>query len=390
MLPVYAAMLSKTEFGIFDYAIAVGAFVTVILTFEISQAVIRFASEFNENCREQLEYIANGVWFSVICYVVLILLCSMFLKQLSYIFTGEPSNKLLSMFIVISYCTTSFVYLISVVYRAQLNAKASSITAISSGFLVASFTAISLFHTEMDLVGVFLSIILGQLIVIMINLFYSRTLFFVQLKKSRMVEMLRFSFPLVFSSIGVLLATLVDRIMIKELMSFNDVAVYGVAARFASVLLIITMGVQGALSPLIYNNIKSRNLISNIQLIFCAYVLVGLFIVFLLNQSSEFFVNLVVGGAYGEASSLIPIIAAAVLLNGGVVFFPGLSIVKKTKHLASITLFIGVLNILLNYIFIIEYGMIGAAYSTLFASFVYLSVIAITSERYFPVFKFSR
>ena len=66
-------------------------------------------------------------------------------------------------------------------------------------------------------------------------------------------------------------------------------------------------------------------------------------------------------------------------------FFPGLSIAKKTGLIALINLFAAVFNVLLNFFFIKYIGVKGAAISTLISSGVSWLAVAGIAQKYYKI-----
>lgn len=386
MLPIYVAYLSKTELGIYDYITTVGAFIGVVIALEISQSIIRFASEFNEDQELQRDYISHGFWFTIFCYSILTIVMLLFLKHVSHFLTGSSTNLTIAILAVLSFFTTALTYLINIIYRSQLNSKAVTLSSTFSALSVAGLTTLNLVYFDFGLTGLFASVVSGQTLVILINVYRIRHLIKLSFKIDTLTEMLKFSSPLVLASIGVLMSTIVDRIMIKELLSFEDVAVYGVAARFASVLVLLTIGFQNALTPLIYNNVGDRNLRTNLQKLLCGYVITGILFIVALAVMADELVSFFLSSEYMESGPLIPLLALAVMINSAYVFFPGLSISKRTSVIAKISIVTAIVNVILNFSLITRLGVAGAAYATLISSIAYILLTAFWSERYFSFF----
>ncbi len=388
MLPIYVAYLTKTEYGIFDYILTIGSFLGVCIALEIAQSVIRFASESNDNKRQQFKYISNGLWFTLFSYLILIFISLFFLDYLSIFLTNSSDNKLLVLLALLAYLSTAMMYFISVAYRAQLKPKAATLSSAASALLVAIHSLFFIYIFDLGIIALLIGIILSQVAVVVFNIFKMRSMLFFSIDFTLLKEMLRFSSPLVMSSFGVVLSILVDRIMIKEILHFDDVAIYAVAARFASLITLLVVGFQNALAPLIYSNLQSSTLKDNIKKLFYGYAVISIVVILFLSLFSRFFINIVIGIDYQESTILIPILASAVAVHNAYMFFPGLSIAKKTKVLAFINVFTGLFNVLLNYFMIPKYGVVGAAYSTLISAGLYFFLNAYFSEKNFRLFKF--
>ena len=83
-----------------------------------------------------------------------------------------------------------------------------------------------------------------------------------------MREMLKFSLPLVPSSVGVIFINVAQRIMIKGIMSLTDLGLFGVSSRLSSIISIGFQSIQGAITPLIYQNSDDKNTPANLTYIF--------------------------------------------------------------------------------------------------------------------------
>lgn len=385
MLPFYVAYLSKEEYGIFDYILTIGSFLGVCIALEISQSVIRFSSEHNDDKEKQFKYISNGLWFTLISYLIFILVSSLFLEPISVFLTGSKSNNSIVILALFSYLATALMYFVTVAYRSMLNAKAATISSAMSAALVASFSLLLIYLFELRVEALLISLILGQSLVAIFNIYKMRSMLIFKIDFEILKTMLAFSFPLILSSIGVVMSLLVDRIMIKEMLTFEDLAIYGVAARFASLVSLLVMGFQSALAPLIYSSLENTNLNSNLKKMFFGYIVIAFTICLLLYYISDELIKVVVGKSYIQSSEIMPLLALSVIIQSAAMFFPGLSIVKKTHILALINILTGVFNIVLNYIMLPKYGVMGAAYSTLITASLYLILNSYFSEKHYPL-----
>lgn len=385
MLPLYVVYLSKEEYGIFDYILTIGSFLGVCIALEVSQSVIRFSSEHNNDQEKQFKYISNGLWFTLISYSIFILISSLFLESISVFLTGNKGNNSIVILALFSYLATALMYFVTVAYRSMLNAKAATISSAMSAALVASFSLLFIYLLELRVEALLISLILGQSLVAIFNIYKMRSMLIFKIDFKILKTMLAFSFPLILSSLGVIMSLLVDRIMIKEMLTFEDLAIYGVAARFASLVGLLVMGFQSALAPLIYSSLENTNLNSNLKKMFFGYIVIAFAIVLLLYYISDELIEVVVGEGYIQSSEIMPLLALSVIIQSAAMFFPGLSIVKKTHILAFINIFAGVFNIFLNYIMLLKYGVVGAAYSTLITASLYLILNSYFSEKYYPL-----
>ena len=381
MLPVYLSYLDKVEYGIFDYLTTVGSILSVIVSLEVSQAVLRFSSELNNNIDEKAEYVSSGVIFTVSTYALLVIFVYLNLDGLSASLTHTEGLHIVVLLAACSYFSSALLYLTTVIYRSNLDAKSVGISSAISGALSAGVSYVMLSRYELGLHGVLLGLITGQLTVALFNLFELRRYWLVKPNMKKMQKMLKFSAPLVVSGLGVVLSSYVDRLMIKEMLGLSALAEYGVAARLATGATLLTIGFQASLSPLIYSNVHGKETPQNIRKLFLYYSAFGfVFILLAIIFSGEFF-SVFLSGAYSSTSEIFVILFASVVVFSGYLFFPGVSIIGKTHILAYINLVSGFLNFGLNFILIPIYGLYGAAFATLVSAVFYFLVNMYQSEK---------
>ncbi|QTL36087.1 oligosaccharide flippase family protein [Pseudoalteromonas viridis] len=385
MLPVYLSYLSKTDYGILDYITTVGLVLGVVVALEIAQAVIRFSSESENNPHAKAKYINAGLTFTLGCYSLLLILVHLNLESVAHFLTESAENKTIASLSVFSYFSLALMYLSTVIYRSNLNAKSATLSSAVAAAITSIITYLLLSHFSMGLEGVLWGVIIGQLSVAIINLFNLRAFWLVPPCWETLKEMLKFSSPLVISSLGVVFATFADRLMIKEMLDFSELGEYSVAARIASGMTLLTIGFQSALAPLIYSQLDNPDTPRNLNKLLRYYVVIGIGFILVAFLISEPLIVLLAGEGYSKAPDILVILSFSVLLSSAYLFFPGLSIARKTHVLAGINIFSGVLNLLLNLIFIPKFGIYGAGLATVTSSFVSLLLNIFYSEKHFPI-----
>lgn len=386
MLPIYLLFLTKEDYGVFDYIFTVGTFLAVIVSLEIHQALMRFLSENLADKSKQIKIISTTVWFTFFCYLGLFLLSLLGSSWISNIFFGLPNKYALVSLVFITYFISASLYLATVILRSQLKSKSVTLLSASSAVFVAVITYFLLKFYRSDFVSLILGIALGQGIVVILSFVNLRDFIRFKIDKKTLKSMLAFSSPLVFSSLGVVTATLFDRIMIKEMLDFESLGAYGVAARYSSIISLLIVGFQSALAPLIYSSLENPNLKKELKKLFYIYLIgFAVFMIFLFFAIEPLF-KVLFDDAYAISAKLVPILALALGVQSAYLFFAGLSIAKKTKILAVINIVSAIINIILNFIFIPKFGVFGASYATLISAIMYFSLNFYFSEKYFPIF----
>jgi len=385
MLPIYTRVLSQQDYGTFDYLNAIGAFIAVLVALEITQGIMRFAAENQEDTSFTRRIVSTATWFSAGNYFIVILVCILFSEAIAELLLGDARKSDLIIIAVVNFSGAAMVYLINVTLRSQLRAKeAVVISAISAAF-VACFSLVFIVVFDLGIYGLYVAQIMSALIVILIGYYRLRFQIGFVFDKAILKQMLSYSLPLVPSSLAIIVALNSDRLMIKAMLGVESVAIYGVAVRFSSIILLLMIGFQSALTPLIYSKYKEPSTPKDVGALFHWFMaLSALFIVALFLLRLPLTV-LIAGQQYKEASDLIPLLALSSIYSSMYLFFPGLSIAKKTGLIALINLFAAVFNVLLNFFFIKYIGVKGAAISTLISSGVSWLAVAGTAQKFYKI-----
>ncbi len=386
LLPLYLRYLSATDYGTFDFIIVIGAFVNIFVTLELYQAVIRLLPDSKYSTVDKNKIISSSIYFYLLCYLVFFCICCCYLNTLSTQLFGSVDKSGLVILSIVAYFTNAFLSLIITIFRAQLNSRTVVMLSFSSAILVGLISYILLSFYKSSFLSLILGLIFGQGIVIFYSLILLKKKLVINIDGFYLRKMLNFSVPLVLSSAGVLLATLVDRVMIKQMLGYEELGLYSVAARYASIISIIIVGFQSALTPLIYGNLQKKTLRYDLKRLFICYIVLVVLVVLVMYLAEDIIVYLI-GADYIESVRLLPLMTLSVAIHSAYIFFAGLSIEGKTQLLAVINILVGICNIAINYTLIPLFGITGAVYATLFSSLLYLMLNMYFSEKYFPIFR---
>ena len=153
-------------------------------------------------------------------------------------------------------------------------------------------------------------------------------------------------------------------------MSLNEVGLYGIAYRFATMITLLTSGFQLAVTPVIYSHYKLSETPNQLEKLFRYFLLLSLMFFIAVGVFSRDIVSLFTSAQYYSAAPLVPILMSAILLRNMYIFAPGLGIAKKTNVIAGISVASAITNIVLNFVFIPLFGIKGAAIATTIGAFL--------------------
>jgi O-antigen/teichoic acid export membrane protein len=184
-------------------------------------------------------------------------------------------------------------------------------------------------------------------------------------------------FPLFISSIFSWVAESSDKIVIAELLSLNEVAIYAVGYKFGMVILLLTVAYSRAWMPYVIENIDSKYTILK-GVLFSTVLLILLMVFYFVIVT--FVYDIIVPEEYLESIVIVYIVGGAYAVDGISKLINSVFLGKgKTNIYVVINIIAGVLNFILNLTLIPIVGYVGAAYATLVA----FTVSALISSFYY-------
>ncbi len=384
LLPVYTRLLNPSEYGIIDLINIVGSFVNVTIALEIGQGFGRYYADTSIK-EEKLAYSSTSFWFVIFIYTIFLIIALIFSIPFNNLIIGKEYNVAIFQIGLLSIWGSGVFTFLRNQLRWYLKSKYFAIVSIIFTLISYSTTILLMVVFKFGVIGVFWGLIIGYLVANYLSWYFSRENFKFKFDLTKFKEMVSFSLPLVPGSVGTILLLYIDRIAIKDLMTLNDVGIFGIAYRFAATISLLLTGFQGALVPLIYQNYKKPETPGDIAKIFNYFLFSILSFIILLSFFSHELLVIFTTPEYYKAEEVIPIIAFATMFISLYIFAPGLSLVKKTKILTVINVSSGVLNLILNYFLIPIWGILGASLSTLISGIFMFSVNMIFSQKYYNI-----
>ena len=180
------------------------------------------------------------------------------------------------------------------------------------------------------------------------------------------------SFPLLISTISIILYMRIDQIMIKIMIDEYSLGIYSVSVRFVEIFHFIPKILIISILPIIL--ISRRYKLELLKLNSIIFK-ISLLIVFFIFFSSDLLIEILYGKNYEGSVITTKILSFSILfVFYGVVNEHWYISKNLQKYYAIIVFFGAISNIIFNYLLIRQIGLIGAAYSTLITYFLIIFV----------------
>lgn len=366
---VYVARyLGPENYGILNYAISFVALFAVIASLGLDEIVI--------NELVQSTHLRNtilGTAFGLKIFGTLITIC---LILISFIFHfNESQINSYILIIALSYIFQPF-YVIDFYFQSRVQAK-FLVQANILSLIINSIIRLILVIINADLIYFVLVSILDTFIVaIGLLILYTKQNLRISdwnFNFSLAKNLLKSSWPLIFSGVVVMIYMRIDQIMLKEMVGFDKVGIYSAAVRISELWYFIPMAIGGSFFPALINaKIQDERIfLKRISLFLTFMVLISYIIIIPIICFSDDIIMLLYGEKYLEASQVLTIsIWATTFVFIGTASGKYMVIENLTKSMFYRTFCGAIINVVMNLFLIPRYGMVGAAYSTLVAQAV--------------------
>lgn len=165
-----------------------------------------------------------------------------------------------------------------------------------------------------------------------------------------------------------------DRLMIKSMVGLSEAGIYGLAHSLAWMLTLVTQAVLNTMNPWIFQRIKKEEFYRIGKISYAILIIVAISGMGLISIAPEIVRIFAPKDYYSAVWVIPPLVVSVYFLFMYSLFACFEYYYEKSGFLMVASTVGGVLNIVLNYFFIKQYGFIAAGYTTLFCYIFYALV----------------
>lgn len=200
-------------------------------------------------------------------------------------------------------------------------------------------------------------------------------------------DAMKFGVPLIPHTIGAFVIYSTDRVIISNLLDVAAVGIYMVGLQLGQAMGLISDSFNKVYAPWLMKNLSDENTDKN-KVVVNTYIsmLVLLFGGLVWAFIAIYLLPYLVGDSFQNASNIIIYTSLGFTLTGlyylvtNYIFY-----VQKTKYLAMITLFCGLMNIPLTYLMVGSHGIAGAAISFFIVQLMFFILTWVLAAKLYPM-----
>lgn len=388
LLPIYTTYLSVTEYGALELFYLIAAVVSGVLAVGIAHATLRFYYEYDD-VNDRNAVISTNLIASSVITIAGVLLILLFDNQLAkLVFDSDDASVLTGLYLVLATLVLEMstqvclAYLrareLSVFYVALSLVKLIIQVAVNSYLIIVENAGINGILT-----GNLIAVAAGWLILIGFTLYSCGIKFHID----KMKQVVVYSFPFLLGTIVGIVAINADRFMLNQFMGMEAVGIYALAMKLTLLIEVLVAEPFSKSYGAYRFSIMKNDDASDTQNSITRYmtIIVSLAMVAIVYSSHEI-ITIMSNPEYYQAVVILPVL----IFIGGFkvftyIFQTGILYKKATKHIFYLSVFGCITIIILNYIFINLYGLMGACIAKVISSALVLVATNYISQRYMKI-----
>lgn len=359
-IPIFTRLLSPEEYGILSIFNTIGTIAIVFLGLNFHASLSR---KFYEKTDDFGEFLRSNIMFLIILQICGLFFLYFFKTPISNIFN---INSNLFIWAIIISIFGFYIELLKAYFQVnQQSKKFLKISVLNNIFL----TGLSLVGVILLTSNKYMGKIYSQLVVTSIFGIYAFKYLYKICNKGYDFKHIKYSLifgiPLIPHALSSFILNEFDKIIINNISGSYETGIYSFAYNIGMLMMVVVIATNSAWVPMFYkffNEAKYDEINKYVKL----YSKFIVFIAISLTLFSDEIVGIMAGKEYLAATKIVPIIILSYVFVFLYTLYAQYAIYNKKTILVSLfTIISGLINIVLNYIYIPRYGYIAAAYTTL-------------------------
>lgn len=370
-LPLLTGYLTTEEYGSYDLILTLVSLILPAATLQIQTAAFRFLVEHRKNNEKKKSIITNIYLFSIPASILVLII----------LYLVMPISSAFTKLVICGYFLVDMLLGTTRQISRGLSKNLDySISAIFSSIGHIIFSGLLVVFLKQGLIGAIASLIVADSCAFIFLFIKSDILSYIDvstISKDTIIEMLKYSWPMVPNSLGLWVMRLSDRLIVTAVLGVTANAVYAVANKIPNLLSTaqstFTMAWQENASlasddedvGAYYSNMFKT--MYNFY-VGCLAVLIGV---------TPLLFRVLIKGDYSEAYYQMPILFFGVFFNCLTAYLGGIYVAfKKTRSVGITTVAAAICNLVIDLLCINWIGIYAASISTL-VSYLFLFVFRI-------------
>ncbi|MCM1338372.1 MAG: polysaccharide biosynthesis C-terminal domain-containing protein [Muribaculaceae bacterium] len=381
-VPIYTSLFSQEQYGLYTISIAMLSFLCIIFSDWVGLSGLRFFRH-HQISEDLPKYLTTLVTILTI-NMILMFGISFIFKDNLYSFFHVPFKYFLSVLLLI--IPVAIRALLSQILRAQLKSVSYSLTTILNQFATILLAVFFAKYFELGAASILLAMGVSISLIDILLLYQSEILKVFKFQKIEwkfILPIMKYGIPIAATSLSAWIITQSNKFIMNSISGFSKAALVGVGYGLTlPILMTLFAMITVAVIPRVYNLYEAKVDVRPVISKFLGYyILVALPVITIMSIYCVDYTQMFVANPkMYEAYKLVPYFAY------GVFFLAMTDYTTLQYHLANkthieftIKVISGIIGVILNFVLIPKFGLIGVGIATFAANFLYflLSVVIV-------------
>lgn len=365
LVPLYTSYLTTEMYGMADMITTIVSLITPILTLDISDAITRFTVD-NPTSNEPFAFgMCIYVKSCIVASIIGILIC---------LIKRDKILLICVIFVVMIYLLSAFYFNLLAYLRGTNQVSIIVLAGVINTFVTIILNIVLIVRFKLGMVGYLLAIVGGYVTCncyICIQIGIVKKLYVKNVDDKLRREMVKYSFPLIFSGIAWWVNGYLDRFFLSFFCGLAANGIYSVANKIPSILSACHSIIYQALQLNAYQEVNAKDSKIYFNKIYDVYNGIMVLVCSSLIMFDKVLAGFLFKGEFFSAWRYAPaLLISVVLLSVAGYIETILSAERETKSLARSTFSGAIVNTVLNIVLIQKLQIYGAVIATMLGYFV--------------------
>jgi O-antigen/teichoic acid export membrane protein len=369
LLPIFTSYLSTEDYGIISYTNAFMLVIMVLSTLCLNTYLLRYYFLVEDEI-DKKKMIGNV--FGIILLFNFFLLFVFYLIGpfiINYTNLEIPFYPFFSLTILNVFFEV-FSIIPLVIYRVKENPVTYVAVNFIKSLLIFIATFLLIVNYKYGVLGNFYGRIIVNFIFCFIFIYTTLKNSILEFNIEAIKKALKFSLPLIPGSIGFLLMSMSDRIILERYVSLSEIGIYSLSYTLAFSISIVIQGAYVAFEPIIFKEYGKVGFDVKINKIHSTLMLIVYSLSIGLTLFGKEILLLMTNGDFIKGYILVPIILIGVIASAQNLLFGTVLIAESKNKISSyVTIIGGLISVFFNFFLIPKFGIYAAALATAIAYF---------------------
>ncbi len=378
LMPLYTAILSTEQYGTADLITNAANLLIPFCCIGITHGVFRFSADNEENHKTVF---SSGVSVLLLSSAVFLVIS----PAISFIPSFSNYAWLIAFYVV----SSNFHTLCKEYIRAKGRMKLYAVQSILGTALTIAFNLLFLIPMKLGVIGYVLSVAVADAVGTLFLIFYAKLykdFSFKAVSKSKIKEMLKYSLPMMPTTVIWWITNVSDRFMVSYICDFAANGLYSAAYKIPTIIALVAGVFNEAWQLSAISESKDEREASNFFAeVFERYQAILFLGCSMLIPFTPLATKILLNESYFAAWTFMPVLLVATVFSSLVTFIGTIYTVKKKTTMSLVTAAVGAgINIVLNLLLIPKMGAQGAGIATAISYFAVFVLRAVHSKSFMP------